>query len=143
MVGGQHVDLETAGHASIDPETLEYIQSRKTGALFVISARLGPLLLGTDPRRLDELEQYARSLGLAYQIVDDILDTEGDPGATGKDAGRDAASNKKTFVTVHGVDQARDAAARLARAAEQSLADWSEDAGLLREIARYCVDRTA
>ncbi|MBD3368063.1 MAG: hypothetical protein GF405_07815 [Candidatus Eisenbacteria bacterium] len=143
MVGGQHVDLETAAHASIAPETLEYIQSRKTGALFVASARIGPLLLGAPPEMLADLETYARSLGLAYQIVDDILDAEGDVETLGKDVGRDADTRKKTFVTVHGVDEARRAARELAGAAERAIDGWSGTADPLREIAVYCVERTA
>lgn len=143
MVGGQHVDLETAAQASIDPETLEYIQSRKTGALFVVSARLGPTLLGASTEALETLGRYARSLGLAYQIVDDILDVEGKADALGKDAGRDAATGKKTFVTVHGVEEARRAAGDLARAARDALAGWPASADELRAIASYCVSRTA
>ncbi len=141
MVGGQHVDLETAAHASIDPKTLEYIQSRKTGALFVVSVRLGPLLLGAPAERLDDLERYARNLGLAYQIVDDILDAEGDAETVGKDVGRDEDTKKKTFVTVHGVDEARRVAGELVGASVAALDGWSGEADLLREIAAYCAKR--
>ena len=143
MVGGQHVDLETAAQVSIAPETLEYIQSRKTGALFVVSARLGPLLAGASTRQLAALGEYARNLGLAYQIVDDILDAEGTEEAIGKDIGRDAASHKKTFVTVHGVEKARGAALELVQAARSALDGWPDEADVLRKIATYCASRTA
>ena len=91
MVGGQHVDLETAGSDTIAPATLEYIQTRKTGALFVASATIGWTLLGASEGAVERLSEYARNLGLAYQIVDDLLDAEGDPAVTGRASCRTCA----------------------------------------------------
>jgi geranylgeranyl diphosphate synthase type II len=140
MVGGQHVDLETAGSDTIEPATLEYIQTRKTGALFVASAAVGCTLLGASAAAIACLSEYARNLGLAYQIVDDLLDAEGDPAVTGKDALQDA--RKKTFVTVHGVGAARRAAAALARAAKGALDGFEGDPRELLAIVDYCVERS-
>jgi geranylgeranyl diphosphate synthase type II len=140
MVGGQHVDLEIAGRDSVDPETIEYVQTRKTGALFVVSATIGGTLLGAGGERLDALAAYARNLGLAYQIIDDVLDATGDPCVIGKDVGQDA--NKKTFVTLHGVEAAREASARLVASARGALRGAGGDTALLDGIAAYCLDRS-
>jgi geranylgeranyl diphosphate synthase type II len=139
MVGGQHVDLEVADRETIDAATLEYIQSRKTGALFVVSAAVGGTLLGAPEARLAPLKAYARSLGLAYQIIDDVLDAEGDAQILGKDVGQDAGKN--TFVTVHGPGAARGAARRLVAAAKAALDDIDGDSGVLRGIADYSLER--
>lgn len=141
MVGGQHVDLETAGSVTIEPATLEYIQTRKTGALFVASAAVGCVLLGAAPDAVRRLSEYARNLGLGYQIVDDLLDVEGDPAVTGKDAGQDA--RKKTFVTVHGVAAARRAVAGLAAAAARALDGFEGDPGALLGIVDHCLRRSS
>jgi len=141
MVGGQHVDLETAGSDTIEPTTLEYIQTRKTGALFVASAAIGCTLLGASAAAIECLSDYARNLGLAYQIVDDLLDAEGDPAVTGKGVLQD--TRKKTFVTVHGVEAARRAAASLARAAKDALDGFEGDPRELRAIADRCVRRSS
>ena len=140
MVGGQHVDLEIAGRRSVDIETLEYIQARKTGTLFVLAATLGGTLLGAAPEGLERLRQYAGSLGLAYQIVDDILDAEGDPDEVGKDIGKDV--DKATFVTVYGVEAARTSASGLISRAREALAVLDGDTALLDDIAVYCLNRS-
>ena len=140
MVGGQHVDLEVAAGDEIDTETLEYIQTRKTGALFVASATIGATLLGATPERQEALRNYASKLGLAYQIVDDILDAVGDAEAIGKDVRKDV--DKISFVTVHGVDSARESAGQLIAGARKSLESLDGDASLLDEIAVYCLDRS-
>lgn len=141
MVGGQHVDLETASGSGVDAATLEYIQTRKTGSLFVAAATIGGTLLGADPASTDTLKTYARKLGLAYQIVDDILDAVGDRDIVGKDVGKD--EGKTTFVTLHGVGAARSAAAELLEGASRSLDGLDGDVELLRGIAEYCLERTA
>jgi geranylgeranyl diphosphate synthase type II len=141
MVGGQHVDLEVAGMESVDSRTLEYIQSRKTGALFVVASTIGGTLLGASPVQLGSLAAYSRKLGLAYQIVDDILDAEGEVDVLGKDVGQDA--NRTTFVTVHGIDAARAAARNLIDGAKAALEELDGDAGVLAGIADYCLDRSS
>jgi len=140
MVGGQHVDLEVAGRRSVDDETLEYIQTRKTGTLFVVAATLGGTLLGAAPEGLEGLRQYAGNLGLAYQITDDILDAEGDAEEVGKDIGKDV--DKPTFVTVHGVEAARESAGLLISRARGALSALDGDTAMLDEIAAYCLERS-
>ena len=140
MVGGQHVDLEIDTRGNVDTETLEYIQTRKTGALFVVAATLGSTLLGVAPEELEGLRQYAGDLGLAYQIVDDILDAEGDPGEIGKDVGMDVG--KATFVTVHGIEAARESVGCLISQAREALGALDGDTTMLDDIARYCLDRS-
>ena len=140
MVGGQHVDLVVAGRPAVDMETLEYIQSRKTGALFVVAATLGGTLLGAAPEGLAALKQYAGKLGLAYQIVDDILDAVGDAEAIGKDVRKDV--DKASFVTIQGVDAARRSAASLISQARDALTDLDGDTAVLDDIAAYCLDRS-
>jgi geranylgeranyl diphosphate synthase type II len=139
MVGGQHVDLEVAGRDSIDADTLEYILSRKTGSLFVVSATVGGTLLGAPDDRLAPLRAYARNLGLAYQIIDDLLDAEGDAKTLGKDVGQDEGKN--TYVTVHGPEAARQTAAKLAAHAKAALDEMDGDPGALAGIADYCLER--
>ena len=141
MVGGQHVDLEAAVRDTIDAETLEYIQTRKTGSLFSVAATIGGTLLGAPEDRLDVLASYARNLGFAYQITDDILDATGDPNVVGKDVGQDAG--KKTFVTLYGVAAAREAAGDLLAAASEVLEGLDGDVDILRGIAEYCLERSA
>jgi geranylgeranyl diphosphate synthase type II len=140
MVGGQHVDLEATASDEVDTETLEYIQTRKTGALFIVAATIGGTLLGATPEQQDALRDYAGSLGLAYQIVDDILDAVGDAEAVGKDVGKDV--DKASFVTVHGVEAARESAGRLITKARESLTHLDGDASVLDKIAVYCLDRS-
>lgn len=140
MVGGQHVDLESASSSDIDAETLEYIQTRKTGSLFVVAATIGGTILGAARPSLEALSTYARNLGFAYQIVDDILDAVGDRATIGKDVGKDR--NKATYVTMHGVDAARAAAGGLLGKAVSALDGLDGDNGLLLAVAEYCADRT-
>lgn len=139
MVGGQHVDLEATDRGAVDERTLNYIQTRKTGALFIVAATIGGTLLGADESELGALGAFARNLGLAYQIVDDLLDSEGDPKLMGKDVGMD--SDKLTFVTVHGPEEARRAAERLISEAVSELASVRGDTTFLRGLASYCLNR--
>jgi geranylgeranyl diphosphate synthase type II len=141
MVGGQHVDLESAGRGAVGPATLEYVQTRKTGALFVAAATIGCVLVGARRGDVDRLSEYARNLGLAYQIVDDLLDAEGDPAVTGKDGGQDAG--RMSFVTVHGADAARRAAASLESAARRALDGLEGDTAALLSIVDRCAARSS
>ncbi len=140
MVGGQHVDLETSAGPDIDAETLEYIQTRKTGSLFVVAATLGGTLLGARQEGLGALTEYAKRVGFAYQIVDDILDAVGDASVVGKDVGKDG--NKATFVTMHGIEDSRATATRLLDEAVDALATLDGDVTLLRAVAAYCKERS-
>jgi farnesyl diphosphate synthase len=141
MVLGQALDIaaETAG----EPLTLEEItrlQAGKTGALFTFAATAGAILAGADTR---PLEDYARALGLAFQIADDILDVEGDPKKAGKKLGKDAAAGKATFVSLLGLKGAKSRARDLVEEAEAALAPYGMKADTLKDAARFVIARDA
>lgn len=100
ILGGQHVDLESAGRA-VDFDTLEYIHSHKTGALFIAAASAGALIGGAPRAEMEAIHDFAKNLGLAFQVTDDLLDVTASSAVTGKDAGQDRG--KTTFVSFAGV----------------------------------------
>lgn len=138
MIAGQSADLAMAGQA-VDFATLEFIHSRKTGALFIAAAALGVEAAGSDPVARAAIEAYAKNLGLAFQIVDDLLDVEGDVAVIGKDAQQD--HNKTTFVSFAGAAGARELAHELASTSEKTLVGFGANAERLRQLARYVVAR--
>jgi geranylgeranyl diphosphate synthase type II len=105
-VAGQVIDLQSGGKQP-KAETLKYIHQHKTGDLITVSARAGALIAGADETQLDGLTRYARSLGLAFQIIDDILGAVGDDRKLGKRVGQDASQQKMTYVALYGLEQAR------------------------------------
>jgi geranylgeranyl pyrophosphate synthase len=140
MVGGQSLDLAMVGHRP-DLETLTRMHRMKTGALIVSAVRLGAIAAGHDDARSDALDRYARDVGLAFQIQDDVLDDIGDSSVTGKSTGADRARGKPTFTSLLGIDAARSEAARLHGSAVAALAPLGDDASLLRELADRLVHR--
>lgn len=139
MVLGQALDIEAESAAR--PLTLAQIvrlQQGKTGALFGWSCMVGPILSGTDPA---PLAAYAGALGLAFQIADDILDTEGDAATAGKRLQKDAAAGKATFVSLLGLEPARARARELISQACDALAPYGPRADSLREAARFVISR--
>jgi len=139
MVLGQALDI--AAETAPRPLTLDEItalQAGKTGALIAFSATAGALLAGADP---EPLAAYARALGLAFQIADDILDVEGDPAKAGKKLGKDAAAGKATFVSLLGLEAAKTRARDLVAEAEAALLPYGEAAECLREAARFVIAR--
>jgi geranylgeranyl diphosphate synthase, type II len=138
MVVGQAADLDMSGR-TIDFATLEFIHSRKTGALFIAAAVLGADALAADAAVRSAIEAYAKNLGLAFQIIDDLLDVTGDSAVTGKDVGRDA--KKTTFVSFSGVAGALELALELSLTSEKTLVGFGARAEPLRELARYVVAR--
>jgi farnesyl diphosphate synthase len=139
MVGGQAMDI--AAETAPAPLTLTEItalQAGKTGALIGWSATAGAILAGADPA---PLAAYARALGLAFQIADDILDVEGDAGLAGKRLRKDAAAGKATFVSLLGLEGARTRARDLVAEAEAALAPYGARAATLIETARFVVSR--
>jgi geranylgeranyl pyrophosphate synthase len=110
MVGGQAIDLQAAGQTpggrvTLDAEGLRAMHSRKTGALIRASASAGAIMAGAEPNVVDAIDKYAAEVGLAFQIVDDILDVEGNAAQLGKSAGKDAASDKPTYPRLYGLDE--------------------------------------
>ena len=141
MVWGQAQDI--AAETAIEPldiVAIKRLQQAKTGALIQFSATAGAVLAGQDP---EPLAEYARNLGLAFQIQDDVLDVTGDEAETGKRTGKDDAAGKATFVSLLGLEGAQDKARKLVRAAESALDPYGEAAGNLRALARFVIQRDA
>jgi farnesyl diphosphate synthase len=141
MVGGQAIDLEAAGSgASFDGDGLRAMHARKTGALIRASAAAGAVLAGAIDDQLEAIERFGSELGLAFQIVDDILDVEGASSQLGKTAGKDAAAGKPTYPALFGLEQSRQMAADCTQRALDALRAGSLD-GRLPDIARWVTNR--
>jgi geranylgeranyl diphosphate synthase type II len=142
MIGGQVADLEGEGQPPT-AELLESIHRAKTGALLRASVRMGAIAAGADERQLDALTCYGTHTGLAFQIVDDLLDVEQSSEKLGKTAGKDAQQHKITFPAVYGLEASHRMANEECAAAHAALADFGERAARLRELADLIVQRTA
>jgi geranylgeranyl diphosphate synthase type II len=138
LIGGQALDLDATDRA-ISFETLERIHRGKTGALFVAAAQCGALTAGAAAEPMAALASYAKNLGLAFQIVDDLLDVSGITAATGKAVRADA--RKTTFVSFSGVDGARQLAAELCQTADRALAPFGARADRLRALSAFVAAR--
>ena len=146
MVGGQAVDLQAAGQVegqrvTLTAESLRSMHLAKTGALIRASALSGAIMAGADAQQLDAVERWATEIGLAFQIVDDILDVEGDAAALGKTAGKDAASDKPTYTSLFGLDGAKALAAACASRAHAVLVDGRLTDSWLDAIADWVIAR--
>jgi farnesyl diphosphate synthase len=142
MVGGQMFDL-MAGDLQLDVAAVTRLQNLKTGRLISFSTEAGAIL-GKAPRQLRQaLKAFAHDLGLAFQIADDLLDVEGDVASVGKEVRKDADAGKATFVSLLGVDRARQQADMLWRQAVNHLECFDERADPLRQAARFVVERKA
>ena len=140
MIGGQVADLEGEGKPP-DPQLLETIHRAKTGALLRASLRLGAIYAGASQEQYSALSCYGEHVGLAFQIVDDILDVEEPSEALGKTAGKDAAQHKITFPAVYGLETSRRMAAAECARAHQVLEGFGSRAGRLHELADLIVHR--
>ncbi len=140
MVGGQMLDLE-AENATLDIGAITRLQRLKTGAIIAFSCTAGALLGRAPEPARQALHAYAHDLGLAFQIVDDLLDAEGTEAALGKPVGQDQAAGKATFVSILGVARAREQAELLGRQAIQHLDYFDGRAGMLCDMARFVVGR--
>jgi geranylgeranyl diphosphate synthase type II len=138
LIGGQAADL-LATEREIGFELLERIHRGKTGALFNASAVAGAMTAGADAESITALSAFAKNLGLAFQIVDDLLDVEGDPSETGKATRQDA--RKTTFVSFSGVAGAHQLAAELCQTADRALAPFGRRADKLRELSAFVAAR--
>ena len=139
LIGGQSADL-LAGEKTIDFQMLERIHRCKTGALFVAAATSGAFVAGGSADAVASLSAFAKNLGLAFQIVDDLLDVEGDPAQTGKALRADA--RKTTFVSFSGVAGARQLARELCETADRALAPFGRRADRLRELSAFIAARS-
>ncbi len=146
MVGGQAIDLVAAGSVlnvareSLDGDALRDMHARKTGALIRAAVTIGAVLAGADDATTAALDRYGAELGLAFQIVDDILDVEGSPAELGKTAGKDAEAGKPTCPSLYGLDQSRRLAAECIARARTALGSASLG-GRLAEIADWSLTR--
>ncbi|WP_323752626.1 (2E,6E)-farnesyl diphosphate synthase [Marinobacter sp.] len=141
MVGGQAIDLESVG-IELDLEQLEHMHRHKTGALIEASVDLGAVSApGVTQQQRSALSDYARALGLAFQVQDDLLDIEGDTAIIGKRQGSDAAKAKPTYPALLGLEGAREHLATLLEQAQRALDDFGVEAEPLRAIANYVVTR--
>jgi geranylgeranyl diphosphate synthase type II len=141
MIAGQVHDLE-GEHQQPTPELLERIHRAKTGALLKSSVRMGAIFAGASDEQLDALSRYGAHIGLAFQIVDDILDVVQSSEALGKTAGKDAAQHKITFPAVYGLAESHVMAERECESARESLAPFGARAQRLLEVADLIVQRT-
>ncbi len=142
LVGGQIVDLASEGNPDVTLETLNYIHNHKTAALLEISVTSGAILAGASEAELDTLRQYAQRIGLAFQIVDDILDITSTPETLGKSVGKDITAQKVTYPSLWGLEESRCQAEQLIEAAKASLDGFGELRRPLLAIADYIVART-
>lgn len=143
MCGGQAIDLESVG-VTLSLEALEQMHRLKTGALLRASVLLGAWSgKALDAHETTALDAYAKAVGLAFQVVDDVLDATADSATLGKTAGKDAADNKPTYVSILGLDQSRALAEKLRQDAHAALVPFGEKARRLREIADLIVQRKA
>tara|TARA_R110002073_G_scaffold5843_8_gene35652 strand:+ start:1377 stop:2276 length:900 start_codon:yes stop_codon:yes gene_type:complete len=142
MVGGQMMDL-WAEDNELDVAQITRLQRMKTGDLIAVSAAAGAILGKASDEARSALHAYAHDIGLAFQIADDLLDVEGDAALVGKATGKDADANKATFVSLLGVDKARQQAAMLSEQAAGHLEMFGEKGDLLKQLARFIVERRA
>jgi len=150
MLGGQAIDLELTGcvarphhpRLTLDAELLRDMHARKTGALMRAAATAGAILAGGSAQQIDGVDHFAAELGLAFQIVDDILDVQSTSVALGKTAGKDVASGKLTYPSMHGLDRSRQFAADSVERAHRALLDAGLPDDCLMPIARWAVERS-
>jgi geranylgeranyl diphosphate synthase type II len=140
LVGGQIVDLASEG-VEVDRDTLEYIHLHKTGALLQASVLTGALIGGADDDLIEALRTYSRAIGLAFQIIDDILDVTASSEVLGKTAGKDLTADKTTYPKLLGLEESKARAEALVKEACEVLNPWAEKAQPLLALARYITSR--
>jgi geranylgeranyl diphosphate synthase type II len=140
MIAGQMTDISSEG-ALLSLEVLEEMYRLKTGALFEASVHTGAILAKGTLSQLKQLITYARNIGLAFQITDDILNVEGNPAVTGKSAGTDEMRQKSTYPSIIGIERSKQLTKKLINNALQALDDFDNRSDPLREIAKFIIDR--
>ncbi|WP_437228192.1 polyprenyl synthetase family protein [Planctomicrobium sp. SH661] len=141
MVGGQQADLEAESNPGITLAQLEAVHRRKTGQLLCAALRMGGRIGGADPQTLRSLTIYGESVGLAFQIADDLLDVLGEQDKMGKGVRKDADSGKQTYPSLLGVDESRRRASQLVEVACDAVAPLAERSHHLTAFARYIIER--
>ena len=140
MIVGQVVDIESEGK-QVDLDTLQFIHSRKTGALIEAAVVCGGLIGGATDAQLEALNAYGERIGLAFQITDDILDLEGETERLGKTAGSDLRKKKATYPAILGLERSREMAQTTVSEAIDALRSFDDRADPLRAIGRFVVER--
>jgi len=140
LIAGQVADLEAEGHKT-DRAQLRYIQENKTAAILTTTVRLGAMSANADAKKLSAITNYGRALGLAFQIIDDILDVTQTSEKLGKSAGKDVAAKKATYPAVIGLKKSRAEAKRLTRQAHNALSIFGEKTETLHALANYLLER--
>ena len=140
MVAGQVQDILSTNFAP-DQKTLEFIHIHKTATLIRASVMMGPILYGSSEDILHALSDYGNNIGLAFQVIDDILDIEGDAEELGKPTGSDERAHKMTYPSLYGIEKSRDIAKELISSAVSALSSFSYRADPLRKIANYLLSR--
>ena len=140
MIGGQVMDLE-AEHTKADAQTLEYIHRSKTGALLTASVVTGGMYAEADDSQIANLREFGQNIGLAFQIVDDVLDVTQTSEQLGKTAGKDTATEKVTYPALFGIEASLKMADELVAKADAALASFGDEAAALRELAHFLVER--
>jgi len=141
LVGGQVLDLESEGKTDITAETLTFIHTHKTGALLETSVVSGAILAGAADEDIGRLSRYAKNIGLAFQIIDDILDITSTQEELGKTAGKDLRAQKATYPSIWGIEASRNQAQTLIDEAIAELSTYPPQAEPLRAIAQFIVNR--
>lgn len=140
MIGGQIIDMENEQRSTVNGENLRMMYALKTGRLIKTSCVMGCIAAEASDEQVKNAEEYAHCLGLAFQIIDDILDVTGDEAALGKPIGSDAKENKTTFVTLYGIENAREEAVKLTDKAMKILGRFDNNEFLI-ELTKYLLDR--
>lgn len=140
LIGGQFVDIESEGK-DISRKTLEYIHNNKTGRLIKMAIRFGCYIAQTSDSDIERMEEFGTKLGLAFQIVDDILDIEGDEKTLGKSIGKDEKVKKATFPAVYGLEESREMATKLIEEAKEIISFYGEKAHILQMLADFVLTR--
>ena len=142
MVGGQAVDMEFTGRSGVPLEELREMHAMKTGALITAACECGAILAGADEKDVENGREFGRAVGVAFQIVDDVLDVVGDTATLGKPAGSDEAMGKATYPSLVGLDRSKELAAGYVEAALERLEPYAgAEKEFLSGLARYIVDR--
>jgi geranylgeranyl diphosphate synthase type II len=140
LIAGQVADLEAEGHET-NRAQLRYIHENKTAAILTTSVRLGAMSANANAKQLAAITKFGRSLGLAFQVIDDILDVTQTTEKLGKSAGKDVAAKKATYPAVIGLDRSRDEARRLTRQAHDALSIFGAKSERLHTLANYLLER--
>lgn len=140
MIGGQVVDVQSE-NKKISKEKLDYIHNNKTAAIMIGCMRVGAIIGNANDNELENITKYAKNIGLAFQIVDDILDIVGDESKLGKKVGSDIDNNKSTYPSLIGLEESKEEANRLIKEAKEALNQISNETEFLSGLADYIVDR--